>query len=218
VGEAVGLAAGLFTAEQIGAMIRVLLRHGQSLLRTALARGLERAHGITMVADLACDDVVTAARRTRPHILVHEGGLMPPETLASLCAALPETSVLLLVEPDRPACALPDLTRLVPRVGVMTTHETFEGLVDAIHRLARGETVLDARIAMAALRARANPLTPREQEVLSLILTGATTREIADKLFLEVGTVRNYLSNAIHKSGARSRIDAVRIAQEAGWI
>ncbi|SDD04670.1 response regulator transcription factor [Glycomyces harbinensis] len=200
-------------------MIRVLLKHDKSLWRTALARGLDKAHGITVVADLDCDeDVIAAASRMRPHILVHEAGLLPSETLTVLCEALPETGVLLLIDPGRSAGVLPDLTWLVPRVGVMTTDATFEGFVEAIHRLSRGEAVLDARVAVAALRARANPLTPREQEVLGLILTGATTRDIADKLFLEVGTVRNYLSNAIHKSGARSRIDAVRIAQEAGWI
>lgn len=78
--------------------------------------------------------------------------------------------------------------------------------------------MIDGAIALAAMRARSNPLTKREREVLSHAGTGATTREIAELLFLRVETVRNYLSNAIHKSGARSRIDAVRIAQDAGWI
>ncbi|MCD0442846.1 response regulator transcription factor [Glycomyces sp. A-F 0318] len=200
-------------------MIRVLLKHDQCLWRTALACGLDRAHGITVVADLDRDeDVIAAVHRTRPDLLVHEGALLPPESMAALCAALPETGVLLLVDPARPACPLSELARLAPRVGVTTTDTTFEGLVEAIHRLARGEAVLDARVGLAALKAKANPLTPREQEVLGLVVTGATTREIADKLYLGVGTVRNYLSNAIHKAGARSRIDAIRIAQEAGWI
>lgn len=200
-------------------MIQVLLKHDRSLWRTALVCGLDKTPGITVVADLDCDeDVIAAVNTMRPHLLVHEAGLLPSEDMATLCEALPQTSIMLLLDPARPAGALPDLARLAPRVGVMTTDATFEGFVEAIRRLARGEAVLDARIALTALKARTNPLTPREQEVLSLIETGATTREIADKLYLEVGTVRNYLSNAIHKSGARGRIDAVRIAQEAGWI
>ncbi|MFG3342142.1 response regulator transcription factor [Glycomyces sp. NPDC048151] len=200
-------------------MIRVLVQHDQCLWRTALRRGLAAEQGIVLIDETSRDeDAVTAALRLRPDVLVHDSGLLPPERAEALCAALPETNVLLLVDPTRRAGLSQDLTRLVPRVGFVTTGETFERLIDAIHRLIGGEAVIGPGIALAAIRARENPLTKREQEVLSHVRTGATTREIAETLFLRVETVRNYLSNAIHKSGARSRIDAVRIAQEAGWI
>ncbi|MCC3763169.1 response regulator transcription factor [Glycomyces sp. TRM65418] len=200
-------------------MIRVLVHHEQCLWRTALRRGLAGEQGIDLVDDVnQDDDVVTTALRVRPDVLIHDSGLLPPARAAEICGALPGMSVLLLVDPSRAAGLPPDLTLMAPRVGFINTGETFDRLIEAIHRLTGGEPVIDGSIALAAIRAQANPLTKREQEVLSLILTGATTREIAEKMFLQVGTVRNYLSNAIHKSGARSRIDAVRIAQEAGWI
>lgn len=199
-------------------MIRVLVQHDQCLWHTALHRGLAGEQGIVIEDAERDEDVLAAALRLRPDILVHDSGLLPPERAEALCTALPDTSVLLLVDPTRNAGLAQDLARLAPRVGFMTTGETFERLIDAIHRLTGGEAVIDAGIALAAMRARSNPLTKREREVLSLVGTGATTREIAESLFLRVETVRNYLSNSIHKSGARSRIDAVRIAQEAGWI
>ncbi|RRR98554.1 response regulator transcription factor [Glycomyces terrestris] len=200
-------------------MIRVLLKHDQDLWRTALARGLGGVQEITEVHDLSPgEDVIAAARQVRPHVLVHEAGLLPHEHVASVCSALPDANVLLLMDPNRPADIRPEVTRFAPRVGIMTTGDSFDRFVEAIRRLMRGEPVIDAEIALAAMRSRANPLTPREREVLGLAATGARTVEIAEKLFLRVGTVQNYLSNAIHKLGARSRIDAVRIAQGAGWI
>jgi two-component system response regulator DesR len=214
-----GVDRELFEWDRCAPLIRVLVHHDQCLWRTALRRGLASEQGLHLIEDFSRDeDAVSAALRLRPDVLVHDSGLLAPARAAELCAALPGLSVLLLVDPDRRASIVPDLTRLAPRVGFMTTGETFERLIEAIHRLTGGEAVIDPAIALAAIRAPANPLTQREQEVLSLVVTGATTREIAEKLFLRVGTVRNYLSNAIHKSGARSRIDAVRIAQEAGWI
>lgn len=200
-------------------MIRVLVQHDQCLWRTALARGLAGEQGIAFVSHVDSDeDLMAAVSRVRPDVVVHDGGLLPTERAAKVCATVPGVSVLLLLDPCRQSGLQLDLTGLAPRVGVMTTHDTFERFIEAIHRLVRGEAVIDSGIALNAMRARANPLTHREQEVLRHIVTGATTREIAETLFLRVGTVRNYLSNAIHKSGARSRIDAVRIAQEAGWI
>jgi two-component system response regulator DesR len=78
--------------------------------------------------------------------------------------------------------------------------------------------VLDTEVAVAALTAGDNPLTDREREVLRLALDGAPAKEIAKNLYLSTGTVRNYLSRILDKTGARTRIEAIRIAQEAGWI
>lgn len=73
-------------------------------------------------------------------------------------------------------------------------------------------------VAAAALSAQANPLTGRECEILRFVMTGATTLDVAESLGLSAGTVRNYLSQITVKTGARSRIEAIRIAQDAGWI
>jgi two-component system response regulator DesR len=70
----------------------------------------------------------------------------------------------------------------------------------------------------AALETGASPLTPREADVLRAAATGITTEQIGIDLSLSGTTVRNYLSNAIAKIGARNRIDAIRIARDAGWL
>jgi two-component system, NarL family, response regulator DesR len=91
-------------------------------------------------------------------------------------------------------------------------------LLEAIRGAAKGELVVDVNLAVAALAVEPNPLTQRELEVLRLAADGASGREIAEQLHLSPGTVRNYLSKVINKTCARTRVDAVRIAREAGWI
>jgi two-component system response regulator DesR len=71
---------------------------------------------------------------------------------------------------------------------------------------------------VSALSCPRNPLNAREQEVLRIAGTGGSSAEIASRLHLSVGTVRNYLSTVMHKTGARNRIEAYRIAEEAGWL
>jgi len=91
-------------------------------------------------------------------------------------------------------------------------------LLHAIRGVAQGGTVIDANLVIAALSAGRNPLTPRELSVLRLAAEGLSGPEIAKQLSLSQGTVRNYLSNAMNKTGARTRIDAIRIATESGWL
>jgi two-component system, NarL family, response regulator DesR len=93
-----------------------------------------------------------------------------------------------------------------------------EQLADAIRRVAAGERVVDPALAAATLAEGVSPLTARERDVLVAARPGATVSEIADKIFLSEGTVRNYLSAAIAKTGARNRAEAVRTADERGWL
>jgi ABC-type cobalamin/Fe3+-siderophores transport system ATPase subunit len=93
-----------------------------------------------------------------------------------------------------------------------------EQLADAIRRVAAGERVVDPVLAAETLASGASPLTARERDVLVAARPGATVAEIAGKLFLAEGTVRNYLSAAIAKSGARNRAEAVRTADQRGWL
>ncbi|MFI0975433.1 DNA-binding response regulator [Streptomyces sp. NPDC021093] len=91
-------------------------------------------------------------------------------------------------------------------------------LVEGIHAVARGERYVDVSLAVGLLRATEIPLTPRELSVLSLAAEGACVGEIALALHLSRGTVRNYLAASIRKTGARNRVDAIRIARGAGWV
>jgi two-component system response regulator DesR len=81
-----------------------------------------------------------------------------------------------------------------------------------------GERVIDPALAASTLAAGKSPLTPRERDVLTVARSAVTVAEIAAKLYLSEGTVRNYLSAAITKTSARNRLDALRIADERGWL
>src|SRR5271165_4436490 len=91
-------------------------------------------------------------------------------------------------------------------------------LRDTICRVLAGERVIDPDLAAAALADGINPLTPRERDVLEASADGSTIAEIARRLFLSEGTVRNYLSACIQKTGARNRAEALRLASERGWL
>ena len=91
-------------------------------------------------------------------------------------------------------------------------------LARAIHRVMKGERVVDPVLAAAALSEGENPLTEREREMLAASESGATIEDVAATLYLSEGTVRNYLSSAIKKLGARNRIEAARLAEKKGWL
>jgi two-component system, NarL family, response regulator DesR len=91
-------------------------------------------------------------------------------------------------------------------------------LAAAIRRVMNGERVVDPTLATTALRELSSPLTDRERDVLAASADGATIRDIANKLYLAEGTVRNYLSTAIQKLNARNRVEAARLADQKGWL
>ena len=127
------------------------------------------------------------------------------------------TACTVLADP-RPKPQLTEaLAKQPPGTGFLSKNAVPAMVADAIRRIARGETVLDGELVTAAL-ASPSPLTTREAEVLSIAAGGWSVRAIAEKLSLSEGTVRNHLSRALAKTRACSRIEAVRIAREAGWI
>jgi two-component system response regulator DesR len=90
-------------------------------------------------------------------------------------------------------------------------------LVDALRRVQAGNRVIDPELALMALDDN-DPLTDKERKAIRLAGEGLKTTEIATKLYLSEGTVRNYLSEAIAKLNAVNRVDAARIAKQKGWI
>ena len=91
-------------------------------------------------------------------------------------------------------------------------------LTDAVRRVAEGQRVLDPTLAVLAIQEGANPLTAREREVLSMSRSGAAVASVARELHLTEGTVRNYLSTAMQKLNATSRVEAALVAEEKGWL
>jgi two-component system response regulator DesR len=210
-----------------GAKVTVLVVVGMGLLRQALVVLLTGQEGIEVVGDLAEVDntaaVLREARRCTPDVVVID--LDQPvarglSTVVRLRAELPHISIVALVR-NHPEGLLRKLLSdgtTSPALAVIDKNSSAIQLVAAVRAAARGELVLDTGVALAVLVARPSPLTERELEVLRLVAAGASNREISARLRLAPGTVRNYLSGVITKTRARNRVDAVRIAQESGWL
>lgn len=199
---------------------RVLLAEDQGMLRSALASLLDVEPDLQVVAQVGRgDEIVPAAVEHRPDVA--------------------------LVDIDLPGCsgldALPDLVGTVPGCtpiivttfaragylrramasgarGFLVKDDPVDQLAAAIRQVLAGEVVVQPDLAVAALRAPVNPLTEREQEVLRASRDGATVADIAGGLYLSEQTVRNYLSAAIGKTGARNRAEARAVAEDHGWV
>ncbi|WP_433249499.1 response regulator [Actinomadura nitritigenes] len=201
-------------------MIQVLIAEDMQLLREALAELLSLEDDITVVVQVADGtQIVPAAEKYRPDVAVIDidlPGLDGVTAAAALHERFPNCRVLILTALSRPGqlrrALEPDVAGFLPK-DVRPAE-----LVAAVRVLAAGGRVVDSALAMAALRAGPSPLTQRETEVLRMSATGAQPMEIAERLFLTYGTVRNYLGSAAAKLGARNRVDAIRVATEAGWI
>ena len=200
-------------------MIRTLLAVDGALIRGALAFVLTIEDDIDVVAELdRIEQVEPAIRSSRPDVAVVDSGLFgtgrPAESAPRYEHPCP---VLVLVDPRRPRALSDALHARGRAVGFLGNDVTPQRVVDGVRRLARGEPVVDAELVVAALN-QESPLTPRETEVLEIAADGSPVVEIAARVGLSPGTVRNHLSRIAAKAGARTRIEAVRIARDAGWI
>jgi two-component system, NarL family, response regulator DesR len=201
-------------------MVRLLLADDQELIRTALAVLLDLEEDFEVVATVGRgDEVVAAAREHRPEVALLDIDMPGIDGLAAaavLAQEVPDCRSLILTTFGRPGY----LRRAMESgaYGFVVKDAPPEQLADAIRRVIAGERVVDPALAAATLASGASPLTARERDVLVAARPGATVAEIARKLFLSEGTVRNYLSAAIAKAGARNRVEAVRLADERGWL
>ncbi|MFI9644142.1 LuxR C-terminal-related transcriptional regulator [Micromonospora sp. NPDC051925] len=133
-------------------------------------------------------------------------------------AAPPVGSLLVLVEQRRAGRLGPLLAEYGHRIGFLSRDVPPGRIVDGVRQLAEGRVVLDPDLVVAALEVADSPLTNREREVLDVVAEGHPVQEIAERLVLSAGTVRNHLSRIMAKTGARTRWEAVRIARESGWL
>ncbi len=200
--------------------IRLLVADDQALVRSALVALLELEDDFSVVAQVGRgDEVVAAARAERPDVAlldVEMPGLDGLAAAAALAQELPSCRVLILTTFGRPGY----LRRAMESraLGFLVKDAPAEQLADAVRRVAAGERVVDPALAAATLAGGASPLTGRERDVLVAARDGATVADIAGRLFLSEGTVRNYLSAAIAKTGVRNRVEAARVADERGWL
>ncbi|MET8912318.1 response regulator transcription factor [Micromonospora sp. NPDC004551] len=200
--------------------IRLLLADDQALVRGALAALLSLEPDLTVVAEVGRgDEVVPEALRTRPDVAlldVEMPGLDGVAAAAALRAALPGCRVLVVTTFGRPGY----LRRAMEAGanGFVVKDTPARQLADAVRRVHAGLRVVDPTLAAETLATGSSPLTERETEVLRTARGGGTVAELAATLHLSEGTVRNHLSAAIGKTGARNRADAVRVAEENGWL
>jgi two-component system, NarL family, response regulator DesR len=201
-------------------IIRVLLADDQSMVREALATLLGLEDDIEVVAQVARgDEVVAAAREHAPDVAlldIEMPGMTGIEAAAALREALPRVKVVIVTTFGRPG-----YLRRAMESGAeafLVKDAPAAQLAQAVRQVLKGQRVIDPTLAAAALAEGADPLTPREREVLRAAADGSVNSEIARRLLLSEGTVRNYLSTAIQKTGARNRAEAVGIAREKGWL
>ncbi len=201
-------------------MTRILLAEDQAMVRGALAALLAMERDLEVVAEVGRgDEIVAAALTARPDVALLDielPGLDGLSAAAQLRAAVPGCRVVMLTTFGRPGY----LRRAMEAgaSGFLLKDAPAADLADAVRRVARGQRVVDPGLALAALSEGANPLSEREREALALSATNGTVADIAGRLGLSEGTVRNHLSAAIQKTGARNRAEAARIASEKGWL
>jgi two-component system, NarL family, response regulator DesR len=200
-------------------MMKVLIAEDQGMVRGALAALLNLEDDIEVIAEAA-------------------DGVQAVELIASL---LPDICILDIEMPGQSGLDVAEQVKkrgLPCRVVMLTTFARpgylqralkagvnayllkdapVEELAKALRKVSSGGRVISPELAMSAFDAE-NPLTERDQEVLALAAEGLSTTEIAKQLFLSEGTVRNYISEILHKLGAKNRVEAVKIAQTKGWL
>ncbi|GAA0926448.1 response regulator transcription factor [Nonomuraea longicatena] len=201
-------------------MIRTLLAEDMHLVRGAIVALLAYEEDIEVVAEVSRGDrILSAARSSRPDVAVIDIDLPGKDGLTAateLHHALPGCGVLILTGVGTPGLLRRALDARV--LGFLAKDTPSSRLADAIRRVAQGERVIDSELAIAAMNPTESPLTQRELDVIGAAAQGTPVSEIAISLLLSEGTVRNYLSSSTAKLSARSRIDAIRIARESGWI
>ena len=201
-------------------MIRVLVAEDQSMVRGALRALLELEADITVVAEVGRgDEVLAAAREHGPDVAlldIEMPGRDGIEAARELAAELPAVRAVVLTTFGRPGFLRRAME--VGAAGFLVKDAPVAELAKAIRAVVAGERVIDRDLAAAALALGATPLSTREADVLREAADGATVADISRRLFLSEGTVRNYLSSAIGKTGARTRVEAARVAADKGWL
>jgi two-component system response regulator DesR len=201
-------------------VIRVLLADDQALVRGALAAMLSLEADIEVVAEVGSgDEVVPAAQRTNADVALLDVQMPGKDGLtaaAELHQAMPSCRVVVCTTFGRPGYLARAMS--AGAVGFVVKDAPPEQLVDAVRRVHSGLRVVDPVLAAESLAIGTSPLTERERDVLRAARDGGTVSDVSQQLHLSEGTVRNHLSSAIGKTGARTRAEAVRIAEHSGWL
>ena len=201
-------------------MIRILIAEDQAMVREAIAGLLDLEDDLEVVAQVGRgDEVLAAAASSAPDVAlldIEMPGATGLEVLGRLAAQQPGCRILILTTFGRPGY----LRRAMEggAAGFLLKDAPIAELSSAIRRAMAGERIVDPGLAASALSEGPSPLTEREQEVLVASREHATVAQVALALHLSPGTTRNHLSAIMGKLGAHSRIEALRIAEQKGWL
>ncbi len=201
-------------------MIRVVIAEDQLMVRGALSALLAMEPDIEVVAQISRgDEIVPTMERVLPDVALLDIELPGGDGLtaaAELHRRLPKVRVIILTTFGRPGY----LRRAMEAgaIGYVLKEAPADTLAATIRRAMEGKRTVDPTLAVTALSEGGNPLTEREREVLAMSREVATIADIAGRLFLSEGTVRNHLSTAIQKLDAHNRGEAARIAEQKGWL
>lgn len=201
-------------------MIRTLIADSVALMRAGLHALLVREPDIEVIAELDRRElVIPAVCRLQPDVAVVDCDMAAYDgfaTIRELHARVPSCGSVVMSS-GHSSCELREAVAACAD-GFVVKDSNPDKITEAIRRVAAGSKALDPDLAFSILNGPASPLTPREVDVLRLAAQGEPALDIAHKLYLSVGTVRNYMSRVIGKTGARNRVDAIRIAEGAGWL
>jgi two-component system response regulator DesR len=201
-------------------MIRLLLADDQALVRGAMAALLDMEPDLTVVAEVGRgDEVVAAARDHAADVAlldVEMPGLDGVAAARELHRQVPGCRVLMVTTFGRAGYLRQAMA--AGANGFIVKDTPARQLADAVRRVHQGLRVVDPALAAQSLAQGDSPLTDREADVLRSARDGGTVADIARDLHLSEGTVRNHLSSAIGKTGARTRAEAVRLAVDNGWL
>jgi two-component system response regulator DesR len=200
-------------------MIRVLVVVDGGYFGVHVCSLLRSQGDIDVVDMLALDhELVPQAAAIEPDVIVIDTEFMVSQvlpTVADLRARIPAAAVLVLCDPNKRGMLPP--RRHGEDISFLLKDLSGAYLADSVRRLATGERIVHPRLQAASLNTT-RELSTRELEVLGLAAEGESVADIAKRLYLSGGTVRNYLSAVILKTGARNRLDAIRIVRKAGWL
>jgi two-component system response regulator DesR len=201
-------------------MISILIADDETLIRTALAALLNLEGDLSVAAQATSgDEAVAMARQHQPDVALLDlqmpglDGIAVAETLRQ---TLPGCGSIIITSHGRPG----HLKRALAAGarGFLPKTVSADVLSTAIRAIHAGGRYIDADLAAEAISAGNSPLTPREADVLELAADALPVNDIARRVSLSPGTVRNYLSSATAKLGAINRHEAVRVARAHGWI